>query len=69
MKQIPKYAHCIIKNIAVLNKYDPHYVLVSNHIKLINVLPDNCIRLHSSDGWCYNSKGGVCRECKYRVQT
>ena len=59
-----KYAYCRNKNIAVLNAGQVRCEV--DHIDLIDILPENCIRLHSAMGWCHNScDNAVCMECKH----
>lgn len=54
----PKYAYCNIKRIAVPNQVKD-FTSEYRNIELVDTLPDNCIRLRSSKGWC----GVVCKEC------
>ena len=62
--KLKKWVRCKIKNIAVLNK-TRDFQTRETYLILSNILPNNCIRLNSAMGWCYNSCGnGVCRECK-----
>ena len=65
--EIKRWIRCKIKNIAALNTSKMTEVEVRfKYLELQNTLPDNCIRLHSSIGWCYNScEGAVCRECEH----
>ena len=61
-KNYGKYAYCNIKNIASLNVGQAR--CEADHIDLIDILPNNCIRMHSAMGWCHNScSDAVCMEC------
>lgn len=62
-KNYAKYAYCNIKNIASLNVGQAR--CEADHIDLIDILPNNCIRLHNARGWCWDTinRDGVCKEC------
>lgn len=58
-----KYIRCKIKNIAT---DELHSNEVMPYLELTDNLPNDCIRLHSAVGWCYNScQEAVCEACKY----
>lgn len=54
----PKYAYCNLANIAVPNK-TKEFVSDSSNIELVDTLPNNCIRMKVSSGWC----GVECHRC------
>lgn len=54
------YARCKIKNIGIKIKHPELCPDPVHYIEVIDKLPSDCIRLHTSNGWCLVH----CHECK-----